>query len=144
MFIKIIDDKPIKYSFNDLREDNPHTVFPDPVDSESLIAFDCFLFTETQQPQYDQMTHKLSEGEPVFEDGVYIQKWSIDVLTDLEKSAIVKNTGDQTKEKRRRAYQKYADPIYFQWKRGTKSEQDYLNIVEEIKQQLPYPLGYED
>ncbi len=143
MFIKIVDDKPIKYSFSKLREDNPHTVFPDPIDSESLTASDCFLFTETQPPQHDQLTHKVVEIDPILEGEIYIQTWQVLPLTEQEKTAIIKRLGDEIKEKRRKAYQRYSDPLYFKWKRGDGTEQEYLNTIEAIKAQLPYPQGYD-
>jgi hypothetical protein len=145
MFIKIINGKPQKYSFVDLRKDNPHTVFPFPdgIDSESLIVFDCFLFIEKQPPQYDMVNQKLLEGEPILEDGKYIQNWVIEELTEQEKNDMIRKIGDEVKEKRRKAYQKYSDPLYFKWQRGDGSEEEYINMFESIKQQLPYPQGYD-
>lgn len=142
MFIKIIDGKPQKYTFIQLREENPNTVFPDELNPKDLEDFGAFLFTETSQPQYDKLTQKVVEDEPELDGDVYIQKWQILELTEQEKSAIIEKLGKEVEEKRRLAYQKYADPIYFQWQRGTKTEQDYLNMIEAIKQKYPYPEGY--
>jgi hypothetical protein len=142
MFIKIINDKPQKYTFTQLREDNPNTVFPDEQNPTDLVDFGVFLFEETSQPQHDKLTQKVIEVEPELVDGVYVQKWQVVELTEQEKSDIVERLGKEIEEKRRLAYQKYADPIYFQWQRGTKTEQDYLNMIEAVKQKYPYPEGY--
>jgi hypothetical protein len=64
-------------------------------------------------------------------------------LTEQEKSDMIKKLGDEIKEKRRKAYQRYSDPLYFKWRRGDGTEQEYLNMIEAIKVQLPYPQGYD-
>jgi hypothetical protein len=144
MFIRIIDDKPEKYTFDHLRKDNPYTVFPDIMTPEDLVDFDAFVFVESDIPQYDNMTHKVVENDPILEGEVYVQMWQVLPLTEQEKSDIIKKLGDEIKEKRRKAYQKYSDPLYFKWKRGDGTEQEYLNKIEAIKAQLPYPQGYDD
>jgi hypothetical protein len=42
-------------------------------------------------------------------------------------------------ENRRNAYQRISDPIYFQWQRGEKTEQDYLDAVAQVKKDYPVP-----
>lgn len=45
----------------------------------------------------------------------------------------------QAEEERRQAYQRISDPIYFQWQRGEKTEQDYLDAVAQVKKDYPVP-----
>lgn len=42
-------------------------------------------------------------------------------------------------EARRQGYMKYSDPVYFQWQRGEKTEQDYLDAVAQVKKDYPVP-----
>jgi len=143
MFIRIIDGKPEKYTLAQLKKDNPYTVFPDIMTPENLVDYGAFVFVESDIPQYDNMTHKVVENDPIIEGEVYVQTWQVLPLTEQEKSDMIKKLGDEIKEKRRKAYQRYSDPLYFKWKRGDGTEQEYLNRIEAIKAQLPYPQGYD-
>jgi hypothetical protein len=40
---------------------------------------------------------------------------------------------------RAEAYRQISDPIFFQYQRGTKTEQDWLDAVQAIKDANPYP-----
>lgn len=40
-------------------------------------------------------------------------------------------------QERQMAYSSEADPLYFKWKRGEATEQDWLNKISEIKQRFP-------
>lgn len=46
------------------------------------------------------------------------------------------------KENRRLAYAKESDPVFFKWQRGEATEQEYLDSVEKVKRDYPYPEGY--
>ena len=46
---------------------------------------------------------------------------------------------DQQEALRQIAYQKEADPIFFQYQRGTKTKAEWLSKVDEIKARYPYP-----
>jgi hypothetical protein len=40
---------------------------------------------------------------------------------------------------RHAAYIEQADPVFFQWQRGTATEQDWLDAVQAVKDAHPYP-----
>lgn len=40
---------------------------------------------------------------------------------------------------RRAAYQIYADPLFFGWQRGENTEQEWLDAVQAVKDENPYP-----
>lgn len=40
---------------------------------------------------------------------------------------------------RQNAYQKESDPLFFKWKRGSATEQEWKDKVAEIKSRFPYP-----
>lgn len=42
-------------------------------------------------------------------------------------------------EARRQAYVLISDPIYMQWKRGLKTEQDWLDAVAQVEADYPIP-----
>jgi hypothetical protein len=46
---------------------------------------------------------------------------------------------EQTERARQHAYQQTADPLFFQYQRGTATEQDWLDAVQAVKDAHPYP-----
>jgi hypothetical protein len=40
---------------------------------------------------------------------------------------------------RRNAYTQEADPLFFSYQRGEATEQDWLSVVQSIKERYPYP-----
>lgn len=42
-------------------------------------------------------------------------------------------------EARRDAYVRISDPVYMQWKRGLKTEQDWLDAVAQVEADFPIP-----
>lgn len=45
----------------------------------------------------------------------------------------------RAQEARREAYVRFSDPIYMQWKRGLKTEQDWLDAVAQVEADYPIP-----
>ena len=45
----------------------------------------------------------------------------------------------QAQEARRLAYVRFSDPIYMQWKRGLKTEQEWLDAVAQVEKDYPIP-----
>jgi hypothetical protein len=45
----------------------------------------------------------------------------------------------QVEADRRAAYELDADPVFFQWQRGTATEQEWLDAVQAVKDAHPYP-----
>lgn len=46
---------------------------------------------------------------------------------------------DAVTEKRRQAYQNDSDPIFFQYQRGEKTEQEWLDAIAAVNAANPYP-----
>lgn len=44
-------------------------------------------------------------------------------------------------KKRALAYQAESDPLYFKWKRGEATEEDWLEKIQEIKDRYPIEVG---
>ena len=40
---------------------------------------------------------------------------------------------------RRQAYVRISDPVYMQWKRGLKTEQEWLDAVAQVEKDYPIP-----
>ena len=46
---------------------------------------------------------------------------------------------ERVENARKTAYAKDSDPIFFEYQRGTKTEQEWLDAVEAVKDAHPYP-----
>jgi hypothetical protein len=47
---------------------------------------------------------------------------------------------EQVEKARQAAYQTESDPVFFQFQRGSATEQDWLDAVEAVKTAHPYPV----
>jgi hypothetical protein len=45
----------------------------------------------------------------------------------------------QVEAQRQAAYAQTSDPLFFQWQRGDATEQEWLDAVDAVKLQFPYP-----
>lgn len=70
----------------------------------------------------------------------------IEPLTKEEKAARAKWEKEkperekaEAQEARRQAYVRISDPIYMMWKRGLKTEQEWLDAVAQVEADYPIP-----
>jgi hypothetical protein len=47
----------------------------------------------------------------------------------------------QVEQERQAGYVRDADPLFFQWQRGTATEQEWLDAVQAVKDAHPYPVA---
>ena len=60
---------------------HPNVSFPSPLTDEVLAPFDHAVLTLTPQPEFNEWTHKLSEGKPEYRDGKWYQTWVLTPVT---------------------------------------------------------------
>lgn len=60
----------------------------------------------------------------------------LDAWVTIEQEIITQ----EVKTSRQAAYAMQSDPMYFRWQRGEATEQDWLDSVEAVRQQYPYPI----
>ena len=80
MHLKLTNGTPAKYTLGQLRRDNPQTSFPKSVPDDLLASYDVYPYTRPIAPEYDGLTHRLTDG--VFEqvDGA----WSLPYVVELQ------------------------------------------------------------
>jgi hypothetical protein len=61
-----------------------------------------------------------------------------EVSDDYETTSQIQGFNDQQSKLRAKAYSTQSDPIFFEWQRDTKTEQEWLDAVEQVKLQYPY------
>lgn len=84
--------KEYPYSIRELRRDNPQTSFPKNLSNELLAEWGVYPVTLADRPEFDRITQKLVEAEPVKLEGQWIRAWTV---VNLDKKAIAKNRKDQ-------------------------------------------------
>ena len=62
MHIKLTNGTPAKYSLGQLRRDNPNTSFPKLIPDELLASYDVYPCTRPAVPEYDSLTHEITDG----------------------------------------------------------------------------------
>jgi hypothetical protein len=62
MYIKLVDNNPIAYSIEQLRQDNNNVSFPDTISPELLHEYNVYSFTVLPTPDYDALTHYLKQS----------------------------------------------------------------------------------
>jgi hypothetical protein len=61
-----------------------------------------------------------------------------EVADDYQSQASIDAYNAYQSSQRAAAYQTQSDPIYFQWQRGLKTEQEWLDAVAAVHAQYPY------
>jgi hypothetical protein len=61
-----------------------------------------------------------------------------EVSDDYEIPSQIQGFNDQQSKLRAKAYPIDSDPMFFEWQRGTKTEQEWLDAVNAIKARYPY------
>jgi hypothetical protein len=134
MYIKLTNGHPEIYSIGQLRRDNPQVSFPKTPTNELLADYGVFPYTIDPQPSYTE-TQVLEDGGIVQNgEGAWVQTWTVRDMTTEE----IANLNRGIESNRRSAYQQEADPLYFMWKRGDATEEEWLAKIEEIKSRYPY------
>ena len=62
MHLKLTNGTPAKYTLGQLRRDNPNTSFPKIIPDELLASYDVYPYTRPAVPEYDSLTHEITDG----------------------------------------------------------------------------------
>jgi hypothetical protein len=80
-----------------------------------------------KENKYETLDWKDSIPKPTYEE--IVEAWDR-VQEELDK--------ENVERLRRAAYQKEADPLFFEFQRGDSTEQEWLDKIAEIKARYPY------
>jgi len=59
-------------------------------------------------------------------------------MITIDQDKLKEHKNATAKANREQAYKTESDPLFFKWKRGEITEQEYLSKVEEIRARYPY------
>ena len=94
MYLKITDGKPVAYSIEQLRRDNPSTSFPKDPNNELLAEWGVYPYRLQDRPSIDHMTQMMIAKELDQVDGEWMQGWVISnrPIEEAEASVRAKRT----------------------------------------------------
>lgn len=133
----LVENKKIKkypYSIGLLQQDNPNTSFPSEMNDSILAEFGVYVVEESARPEHNESTEKIVEDDPKLVSEQWKQSWLIVPLSEEEKVLV----NQRKKASRLVAFQQEADPLYFKWKAGEGTEEEWLAKREEIRNNYPY------
>lgn len=92
MFAKIENNVIVKYpySWDQLRDDNPNTSFAIPMDDETALSYGLVRVITTQKPSVSY-AENVTEGKPVFDNGMWKQSWNVEPASDEDIVARLEN-----------------------------------------------------
>lgn len=124
------------YSYDQLKAEHAGTSFPTSPTKEALASFGLFE-VKNVDPQFDALTQRVEESNPVLVDGLWTQCWSVIQLTAEEVVQRETERAARIQAQRAEAYRTESDPLFFKAQRGEATQQEWLDKVSEIK--LRYP-----
>ena len=78
MHLKLTNGTPAKYTLGQLRRDNPQTSFPKLIPDDLLASYDVYPYTRPVAPEYDGLTHRLTDGAFEQVDGSWVLPYVVE------------------------------------------------------------------
>ena len=80
MHLKLTNGTPAKYTLGQLRRDNPQTSFPKLIPDDLLASYDVYPYTRPNTPEYDNLSHRLTDGAFEQVDGAWSLPYVVEQL----------------------------------------------------------------
>ena len=150
MFIRLENGQPVEWPVQEfqIRSAFRSISFPSPLLPEQVAPLGFEPYKETVMPEIDERVQQIRENDPVkATDGTWRQSWSVvEMYSDpAEREAKIKEFEamrleseiEHTRELRRFAYTREADPLYFEAQRGEATLEEWRAKIAEIKVRFP-------
>jgi len=80
MHLKLTNGTPAKHTLGQLRRDNPQTSFPRSIPDDLLASYDVYPYTRPVVPEYDSLSHRLTDGAFERVDGAWMLPYRLEAL----------------------------------------------------------------
>lgn len=137
MHARIENGAVAEYPIINLRQRLPDVSLPSDLTDDSALPEGYVCVKPAAFPQHDPATQRVVGIGPVLNGDHWEQGYEVIDLTAEEIAANAEQRKQAAYAARRDAYSMESDPIYFQWKRGKATEQDWLDKIAEIKARFP-------
>jgi hypothetical protein len=135
MYIKLVDNKPITYSIEQLRQDNNNVSFPDTISPELLQEYNIYNITALPTPDYDEFTHYLKQSDFYQVDGVWRVHYTPERLAES-------TAGENVRNERNRLLSESDWVVTKRYETQTPIPQEwvqYRQALRDIPQQADFP-----
>lgn len=141
MYVLALNDsvKTYPYSIGQLLKDNPRVSFPKKPSDGLLAKYNVYPVTPSDQPEYDRLTQRVVQYDPILVEGKWTQLWDVIDLTEEEVKQRLKQETQRITRQRIYSYQQEADPLFFKWQAGESGKEEWESKRTEIKQRYQYP-----
>lgn len=135
-YVKIENNEVSKYpyTFNDLRRDNPGTVFPTTPSDECLSDFGVYRVQESAKQNYNYMVQQII-NTVVFENNIWAQRWVIENLPEEQAATNVRSHRNSLLSK--------TDWMALSDITPTQENLDYRQALRDVPQQQGFPYNVE-
>ncbi len=102
MLVKITNGRVERYpySIGELKKSQPNVSWPSTITTDLLESHGVYQVDPTTPPTHDSSVQYLREGEPVLQDGVWCQTWSVVDYTEEELNEITSASASSVRSKR--------------------------------------------
>ena len=77
------------FGINALRKKFPQISFPKDISKVNLTDYNVVVVEATDRPEFNSLTHYLSEGNPTNVEGIWKQVWILNELTEEQKQEVL-------------------------------------------------------
>lgn len=85
MYIKITNNEIVyPYDYLMLKNDNPGVCFPVSMSPDKLADWGVYPVQGMYKPEHNSNTHKAVEIQPALIDGIWVQQWSLEPLSEID------------------------------------------------------------
>jgi hypothetical protein len=139
MHLKLTNGTPAKYTLGQLRRDNPQTSFPKLMPDDLLASYDVYPYTRPAAPQYDSLSHRLTDGAFEQVDGAWSMPYVVEQLPQDQAESNVRSRRDIRLQESdwivARSYER-GEPVPANWV-------SYRQALRDITAQAGFPYSVE-
>lgn len=93
-YVKVTDGVAEVYSIQRMKQDNPNVSFPSVLTDEILASYGVMPLTIIPIPDYDPLTHRVTQDAPVEINGAWVQAWSLEALPQADAETNIRRHRD--------------------------------------------------
>jgi hypothetical protein len=139
MHLKLTNGTPAKYTLGQLRRDNPQTSFPKLMPDDLLASYDVYPYTRPAAPEYDSLSHRLTDGAFERVDGAWSLPYMVEQLPQDQAESNIRSRRDSRLQESdwvvARSYER-GEPVPANWV-------SYRQALRDITAQAGFPYSVE-
>jgi hypothetical protein len=139
MHLKLTNGTPAMYTLGQLRRDNPQTSFPKLMPDDLLASYDVYPYTRPAVPEYDSLSHRLTDGAFEQVEGAWSLPYVVEQLPQGQAESNIRSRRDSRLQESdwvvARSYER-GEPVPANWV-------SYRQALRDITAQAGFPYSVE-